>query len=52
MHTKVVIDPLSIDDYLTPAKKGAVANAKQWFVNWNSEFNIKKKVRLEESDEV
>ena len=52
MHTTVVIDPLSIDDYLTPTKKGAVANAKQWFVNWNSEFNIKKKVGLDGPDEL
>lgn len=52
MHTTVVIDPLSIDDYLTPTKKGAVANAKQWFVNWNSEFNIKKKVELKRTNEL
>lgn len=46
MHTTVVIDELKMDDFLNPEKDTIAKNIKKWFYNWNSEFNIKKKVAL------
>ena len=44
MHTSLVIDELTLDHFLNPVRKSLIDNAKDRFVNWSSELNIKRKV--------
>ena len=47
MYSPIIIDELKMEDFLNPTKKGLSASIKDKYYNWNSEYNIKKTVRIE-----
>ena len=44
---KVIVDDMSIDEYLTPKAVGAVDKVKAKYENVMAEFNIKRKVEVD-----
>ena len=44
MHAPIIVNELSMDDFLNPKKPGLVDSLKAKYYNWNSEYNIKKTV--------
>ena len=46
MHAPMIVNELTLEDFLNPQKKGFAAMIKDKYYNWNSEFNIKKTVLL------
>ena len=47
MYAPIIIDELKMEDFLNPTKKGLTDSIKNKYYNWNSEYNIKKSVRVD-----
>ena len=44
MHAPIIVDELSMDDFLNPKKLSLAQSMKAKYYEWNSEYNIKKTV--------